>query len=37
MGATAAQVLKVVREELAELPGTDESEPPVKISVLPRK
>jgi GntR family transcriptional regulator len=37
MGATADQVLKVVREELAELPATEETEPPVKISIVPGK
>jgi GntR family transcriptional regulator len=37
MGAPASQVLKVVREELADLQETDEIEQPVKISVVPKK
>lgn len=35
MGAPSAQVLKIVREELAELQAAEEAEPPAKISVLP--
>ncbi len=37
MGAPAGQVLKVVREELAELEGVDEVEAPVKLAVASRK
>jgi GntR family transcriptional regulator len=37
MGAPAGQVLKVVREELAELQGPEESEPPVKLAVAGRR
>lgn len=34
MGAPASQVLRLVREELAELRGADALEPPVKLSVM---
>lgn len=37
MGASAGQVLKVVREELAELQAVEEVEPPVKISVVSKR
>jgi len=37
MGAPAGQVLKVVREELAELEGTDEVEAPVKLAVASKR
>ncbi len=37
MGAPASQVLKVVREELAELDGAEAGEEPAKIAVLPRR
>ncbi len=37
MGAPASQVLKVVREELAELQGSEESGQPIKLSVLPKR
>ena len=37
MGAPAGQVLKIVREELAELEGVDEVEAPVKLAVASRK
>jgi GntR family transcriptional regulator len=36
MGASAGLVLKLVREELAEL-GAEETEPQVKLSVMPKK
>ena len=37
MGAPASQVLKLVWEELAELQGAEEEEPPAKISALSRR
>ena len=37
MGAPAGQVLKVVREELAEMQGQEEMEPPVKLAVAARR
>src|SRR6184192_2850006 len=37
MGAPAGQVLKVVREELAELEGVDEVEAPVKLAVASKR
>jgi GntR family transcriptional regulator len=37
MGASAGQVLKVVREELADLHETEELEPPLKISVVSKR
>src|SRR5437763_16510182 len=37
MGAPAGQVLKVLREELAELEGTDEVEAPVKLAVASKR
>jgi len=37
MGAPASQVLKVVREELAELQDADELGAPVKVSVVSRR
>lgn len=37
MGAPPSQVLKVVREELAELQPAEDAESPVNLSVMPRK
>jgi len=37
MGAPAGQVLKVVREELAELEGADQVEAPVKLAVASKR
>jgi GntR family transcriptional regulator len=37
MGAPAAQVVRLVREELAELRGDEELEPPVKFSVVSKR
>lgn len=37
MGAPAGQVLKVVREELAEMQGQEEAEPTVKLAVASRR
>ena len=37
MGAPASQVLKVVREELADLQNADELGAPVKVSVVSRR
>ena len=37
MGAPASQVLKVVREELADLQNAEEVEAPVKVSVVSRR
>jgi GntR family transcriptional regulator len=37
MGAPSSQVLKIVREELAELQESDEEEKPPEIPALPRK
>jgi GntR family transcriptional regulator len=37
MGAPDSQVLRVVREELAELQAGAEFEPPAKISVMPKR
>jgi GntR family transcriptional regulator len=37
MGAPASQVLKLVREELAELQGKEELEPPMKLAVVPKR
>ena len=37
MGESSSTVLKVVREELAALRDTEESEPGIKLTVLPRR
>jgi GntR family transcriptional regulator len=37
LGASASQLLKLVREELAELQGTEELEPPTRLSVVSKK
>jgi GntR family transcriptional regulator len=37
MGAPASQVLKLVREELVELRGTEELEPPMRLSVVSKR
>jgi GntR family transcriptional regulator len=37
MGAPASQVLKVIREELADLQETEDLEPSVKMSVVSRR
>ena len=37
MGAPASQVLKVVREELADLLDAEEVAAPVKVSVVTRR
>ena len=37
MGAPASQVLKLVREELDELQGKEELEPPMKLAVVPKR
>jgi GntR family transcriptional regulator len=37
MGASASQVLKLVREELAELRGTEELEQPMRLSVVSKR
>jgi GntR family transcriptional regulator len=37
MGAPSSQVLKVIREELTDLQGTEDLEPPVKMSVVSRR
>jgi hypothetical protein len=37
MGATASQVLECVREALADLRGAEELDPPLKLSVVPKR
>jgi GntR family transcriptional regulator len=37
MGASASQVLNLVREELVELRGTEEEDPPMRLSVVPKR